>query len=85
MVMRPDEHKSLDAMPSWINVVLWSGVAIVVTSFLAVVGVLVYYFADATPTTWLFWLALLAFPTGFIFLLVALVGNVIVRRKQQHS
>ncbi len=83
--MTPDEHKSLDAMPSWINAVLWSGVAIVVISFLAVVGVLVYYFTGATPTTWLFWLALLAFPTGFIFLLVALVGNVIVRRKRQHS
>jgi len=83
--MTPDENKSLDAMPSWITAVLWSGVVIVVVSFLAVISVLGYYFADATPATWIFWLALLAFPTGFIFLLVALVSIVIVRRKRQHS
>lgn len=83
--MTPAERKNLDATPSWINAALWSGLAIVVISFVAVIGVLIYYFAGATPATWLFWMALLAFPTGFVLILFALVGNVIVRRKRQRS
>lgn len=79
------EHKSLDTTPVWITTVLWTGVAIVIVSFLALVGVLAYYFAGVTPAIWLFWLALLAFPTGFLLILVALVGNILVRRKRQHS
>ena len=83
--MTTHEHKSLDTTPAWISTVLWLGVAIVVVSFLALVGVLVYYFAGVTPAIWLFWLALLAFPTGFLLILVALVGNILVRRKRQYS
>ncbi len=64
---------------------LWLGVSTVVISFLALIGVLVYYFAGATPATWLFWLALLAFPTGFIFMLIALIGNVFTRRRRQRA
>ena len=79
------DPKNLDVMPIWISTVLWLGVATVVASFLALVGVLVYYFADVTPAIWLFWLALLAFPTGFILILTALVGNIVVRRRRQHS
>lgn len=65
--------------------VLWLGVSTVVISFLALIGVLVYYFMGVTPATWLFWLALFAFPTGFILLLVALIGNIFVRRKRQRA
>lgn len=83
--MTTHEHKNLDTTPAWISTVLWLGVAIVVVSFLALVGVLVYYFAGVTPAIWLFWLALLAFPTGFLLILVALVGNILVRRKRQYS
>lgn len=83
--MTTHEHKTLDTTPAWISTVLWLGVAIVVVSFLALVGVLVYYFAGVTPAIWLFWLALLAFPTGFLLILVALVGNILVRRKRQYS
>lgn len=79
------DHKNLDVMPTWIATVLWLGVATVVVSFLALVGVLIYYFAGVTPAIWLFWLALFAFPTGFILLLIALVGNVMVRRRRQRS
>ena len=75
----------LDTTPLWIRAVLWVGVASVVISFLALIGVLVYYFAGVTPATWLFWLALFAFPTGFILLLVALIGNVFVRRQRQRA
>lgn len=81
--MTTHESENIDATPVWISVVLWIGVATVVASFLALIGVLVYYFAGVTPATWLFWMALLAFPTGFIFLLIALVGNVIQRRTRQ--
>ncbi len=83
--MTTQKSSNLDATPAWIAAVLWSGAAIVVVSFLALIGVLVYYFAGVTPATWLFWLALLAFPTGFILMLVALVGNVFVRRKRQQA
>ena len=83
--MTTQKSQILDVTPSWITAVLWIGVAIVVVSFLALIGVLVYYFTGVTPATWLFWLALLAFPTGFILMLVALVGNVFVRRKRQHA
>ncbi|WP_022871537.1 hypothetical protein [Yaniella halotolerans] len=79
------DHKNLDVTPLWISTVLWLGVSIVVVSFLALVGVLIYYFAGVTPAIWLFWLALLAFPTGFILLLVALLGNIMVRRRRQRS
>lgn len=83
--MTTQESQNLDAMPAWITTVLWTGVSIVVVSFLALVGVLVYYFVGVTPATWLFWLALLAFPTGFLLILLALVGNIIIRRKRQHA
>lgn len=83
--MTTQDHNNLDATPAWISAVLWIGVAIVVISFLALGGVLAYYFAGVTPAIWLFWLALLAFPTGFIFILVALVGNILVRRRRQRS
>ena len=83
--MTTQKSQNLDATPAWIAAALWIGVAIVVVSFLALIGVLVYYFAGVTPATWLFWLALLAFPTGFILMLVALVGNVFLRRKRQHA
>lgn len=83
--MTTENSKNLDATPFWITTVLWLGVAIVVVSFLALIGVLVYYFAGVTPATWLFWLALLAFPTGFILLLIALIGNVFVRRARQRA
>ena len=83
--MTTPKSPNLDATPAWISAILWLGVGIVIASFLALLGVLVYYFAGMTPATWLFWLALLAFPTGFIFMLIALVGNVFVRRKRQHS
>ncbi|HEY4536063.1 MAG TPA: hypothetical protein VIG71_08855 [Enteractinococcus sp.] len=83
--MTTPKSQNLDATPAWISAILWLGVGIVIASFLALIGVLVYYFAGVTPATWLFWLALLAFPTGFIFMLVALVGKVFVRRKRQHS
>ena len=82
--MTRQDSQNLDATP-WIRLVLWLGVSTVVISFLALIGVLVYYFAGATPATWLFWLALFAFPTGFILLLIALIGNVFVRRKQQRA
>ena len=81
--MTAQKSQNLDAMPAWITTVLWLGVSIVVISFLALIGVLVYYFVGVTPATWLFWLALFAFPTGFILLLVALIGNILVRRKRQ--
>ncbi|GAA2044648.1 hypothetical protein GCM10009720_26950 [Yaniella flava] len=81
--MTTQENRNLDAMPTWITTVLWIGVSIVVISFLALIGVLAYYFAGVTPAIWLFWLALLAFPTGFLLLLVSLVGNILVRRKRQ--
>ena len=83
--MTTQENRNLDAMPAWITTVLWIGVSIVVISFLALIGVLAYYFAGVTPAIWLFWLALLAFPTGFLLLLVSLVGNILVRRKRQHA
>ncbi|HEY4558756.1 MAG TPA: hypothetical protein VIG82_11245 [Enteractinococcus sp.] len=83
--MTAQKSHDLDAMPAWITAVLWCGVGIVVISFLALIGVLVYYFVGVTPATWLFWLALFAFPTGFILLLVALVGNIFVRRKRQRA
>lgn|SRR5699024_7458130 len=83
--MTTQKSQNLDVPPAWISAVLWVGVAIVIASFLALIGVLVYYFAGVTPATWLFWLALLAFPTGFILMLIALVGNVFVRRKRQHA
>lgn len=83
--MTTPKSQNLDATPTWISAILWLGVAIVVISFLALIGVLVYYFTGTTPATWLFWLALLAFPTGFILMLVALVGNVYVRRKRQRA
>ena len=83
--MTTQKSSNLDATPAWISAILWIGVAIVVASFLALIGVLVYYFVGMTPATWLFWLALLAFPTGFILMLVALVGNVFVRRKRQRA
>lgn len=79
------DHKNIDVTPTWIAAALWLGVAIVVVSFLALVGVLIYYFTGVTPAVWLFWLALLAFPTGFILILVALVGNIMVRRRRQRS
>ena len=81
--MTRQDSQNLDATPPWIRVVLWLGVSTVVISFLALIGVLVYYFMGVTPATWLFWLALFAFPTGFILLLVALIGNIFVRRKRQ--
>lgn len=83
--MTTHDHTNLDVTPTWIATVLWLGVATVVVSFLALVGVLVYYFTGVTPAIWLFWLALLAFPTGFILILAALVGNIMVRRRRQHS
>jgi len=83
--MTAQQSQDLDTTPTWISTVLWVGVSIVVISFLALIGVLVYYFAGVTPATWLFWLALFAFPTGFILLLVALVGNIWVRRKHQRA
>lgn len=83
--MSAQEHKSLDATPAWITTILWLGVGIVIVSFLALVGVLVSYFAGVTPAIWLFWLALLAFPTGFVLILLALVGNIVTRRKRQLS
>lgn len=79
------DHTNLDATPAWITTILWAGVAIVVVSFLALIGVLSYYFAGVTPATWLFWIALLAFPTGFLVLLAALVGNIMIRRGRQRS
>lgn len=81
--MTAQQSQNLDATPAWITTVLWFGVSIVVISFLALIGVLVYYFVGVTPATWLFWLALFAFPTGFMLLLVALLGNILVRRKRQ--
>lgn len=83
--MTAQQSRNLDATPAWITALVWVGVAIVVVSFLALIGVLVYYFMGVTPATWLFWLALLAFPTGFIFLLIALLGNILVRRKRQRA
>lgn len=83
--MTAQQSQNLDATPAWISAVLWLGVSTVVISFLALIGVLVYYFAGATPATWLFWLALLAFPTGFIFMLIALIGNVFTRRRRQRA
>lgn len=83
--MTAQDSQDLDTTPRWISAVLWTGLAIVVASFLALIGVLISYFAGITPATWLFWLSLLAFPTGFIFLLIALVGNVLIRRKRQHA
>jgi FtsH-binding integral membrane protein len=83
--MTAQQPQDLDTTPTWISTVLWLGVSIVVISFLALIGVLVYYFAGVTPATWLFWLALFAFPTGFILLLVALLGNIWVRRKHQRA
>ena len=81
--MTAQKPQNLDATPAWITTILWLGVSIVVISFLALIGVLVYYFVGVTPATSLFWLALFAFPTGFILLLVALIGNILVRRKRQ--
>ena len=83
--MTAQHSRNLDATPAWISTLVWLGAAIVVISFLALIGVLIYYFVGVTPATWLFWLALLAFPTGFIFLLIALVGNILVRRKRQRA
>ncbi len=83
--MTAQHSRDLDATPAWISILIWLGAAIVVVSFLALIGVLVYYFVGATPATWLFWLALLAFPTGFILLLIALLGNILVRRKRQRA
>lgn len=83
--MTTENPRNLDATPAWISAALWLGVGIVVVSFLALLAVLVFYFATVTPPTWLFWLALLAFPTGFILMLVALLGNVFVRRARQHA
>ena len=83
--MTAQQAQYLDATPAWISAVLWLGVSTVVISFLALIGVLVYYFAGATPATWLFWLALLAFPTGFIFMLIALIGNMFTRRRRQRA
>lgn len=83
--MTAQQSQDVDTTPTWISTVLWLGVSIVVISFLALIGVLVYYFAGVTPATWLFWLALFAFPTGFILLLVALLGNIWVRRKHQRA
>lgn len=83
--MTTENHRNLDATPAWISAILWLGVSIVVVSFLALIAVLVFYFAAIAQPTWLFWLALLAFPTGFILMLVALIGNVFVRRSRQHA
>lgn len=83
--MTTQDSRNLDASPAWITTVLWAGAGIVVVSFLALIGVLVYYFAGVTPAVWLFWLALLAFPAGFILMLIALLGNILVRRKRQHA
>lgn len=83
-MMERQNEKSQTA-PAWINAVMWVGLVTVILSFLALMAVLVSYFMEVTPITWLFWSALFAFPTGFIFLLIALVGNVFVRRQRLHT
>lgn len=63
------------------TVLLWIGVATVISSFLVLVAVLVMYFMGFTPPAWTFAVTLFAFPVGFIFLLVYLVAAAFARRR----
>ncbi|WP_146340815.1 hypothetical protein [Nesterenkonia sp. NBAIMH1] len=78
----PDVPAALPAPGPLSRGVLILGVAVTAVSFVALLLVLVLYFADTVPHASLYWLSLWGLPIGFVLMLSYVL---LALRRRQHA
>lgn len=67
------------------RVILFAGGVITAVASIALLTILVFYFADLTPHSWVYFAALWGFPAGFSLMILHMLLSIRGRRRRRVS